>query len=50
MDNSESIQSVPDLFYAERLRKLVQDGKLESQGNLHYMRFSEVRLPEKPNQ
>ena len=36
---------IPDLFYAHRIRKLVQDGCLESQGNLEYMRFSEVRLP-----
>ena len=38
---------IPDLFYADRIRKLVQDGCLESQGNLAYMRFSEVRLPPK---
>lgn len=44
-DNSELIQNVPDVFYAERLRKLVKDGKLESEGDLDYMRFSEVRLP-----
>ena len=37
---------IPDLFYAERLRKLVQDGRLESQGDLAYMRFSEIRLPQ----
>ena len=37
---------IPDLFYAERLRKLVQDGRLESQGNLAYVRLSEVRLPQ----
>jgi len=32
-----------DVFYAERVRALVDSGKLESQGNLAYMRFSEVR-------
>jgi hypothetical protein len=32
-----------DVFYAERVRVLVDSGKLESQGNLAYMRFSEVR-------
>lgn len=35
---------IPDLFYAERVRQLVARGRLESQGNLSYMRFSEVRL------
>ena len=42
----KSVLGIPDLFYAERLRKLVQDGRLESQGNLAYMRLSEVRLPQ----
>jgi hypothetical protein len=37
--------SLPDIFYSQRVRKLVEDGRLESQGNLVYMRFSEVRLP-----
>jgi hypothetical protein len=36
---------ISDVFYAQRVRKLVEDGRLESQGNLAYMRFSEVRLP-----
>jgi Protein of unknown function len=36
---------VPDSFYAERIRALVAQGLLESQGNLMYMRFSEVRRP-----
>lgn len=39
------VPGIPDLFYAQRVRKLVQDSRLESQGNLAYMRFSEVRLP-----
>ncbi len=41
------VQGIPDLFYSQRVRKLVEDGRLESQGNLAYMRFSEVRLPMK---
>ncbi len=41
-----SIQNVPDLYYAERVRKLVAEGRLESQGNLNMMGYSEVRLPE----
>jgi hypothetical protein len=38
----------PDLshvFYAQRLIQLSDAGQLESQGNLEYMRFSEVRIP-----
>ena len=31
-------------FYAERIRLLAEKGQLESQGDLSYMRFSEVRL------
>jgi Protein of unknown function len=38
-----------DVFYAERIRALADQGQLESQGNLSYMRFSEVRLPAKTN-
>ena len=34
-----------DTFYAERVRALADQGRLESQGDLSYMRFSEVRLP-----
>ena len=42
--SEDSVPRVPDLFYAERVRHLVAAGKLESQGNLEYMRSSEVRL------
>jgi len=38
-------QGIPDVFYARRVRKLVRAGKLEADGNLAYMCFSEVRLP-----
>src|SRR5258708_2748241 len=31
-------------FYAERIRLLAEQGRLESQGDLSFMRFSEVRL------
>ena len=40
----DRILGIPDSFYAERIQKLVEAGLLESQGNLTYMRFSEVRL------
>ena len=33
------------VLYAKRIRPLAKQGRLESQGNLRYMRFSEVRLP-----
>src|SRR5437879_13117543 len=33
------------VFYAERLALLVDERRLESQGNVSYIRFSEVRLP-----
>jgi hypothetical protein len=35
-----------DVFYAQRVRSLVECGKLESNGDLSYMRFSEVRVSE----
>ena len=37
---------IPVTFYALRVKQLVTQGRLESQGNLDFMRFSEVRLPE----
>lgn len=45
MDDPRHIASVPDTFYGQRVCKLVEDGRLEAQGNVEYMRFSEVRLP-----
>ena len=38
------IEGVPDVYYAQRVRALVERGVLESAGNLAYMRYSEVRL------
>jgi len=46
-NNDIHIQGIPDVFYSERIRQLVKNGLLESQGNLHYMRYSEVRLTKK---
>jgi hypothetical protein len=34
------------VFYAMRIQTLADQGRLESQGDLNYMRFSEVRLPD----
>lgn len=35
----------PDVFYAQRVARLVELGKLKAEGDLGRMRFSEVRLP-----
>lgn len=43
----ERIKGIPDFYYAQRVTALVQDGRLEAQGNLQDMRYSEVRLPAK---
>ncbi|AJQ95079.1 DUF3658 domain-containing protein [Gynuella sunshinyii] len=36
--------SIPDVFYGERIKILANAGLLESQGNLKFMRYSEVRI------
>lgn len=41
---NESLPGIPDKFYAFRVRELARSGMLESQGDLSYMRYSEVRL------
>ena len=38
-----TFEGVPDVFYSQRIRRLVEKGILESAGNLNYMRYSEVR-------
>ncbi len=35
---------LPDVFFSQRIKHLVRAGRLESFGNLHYMRYSEIRL------
>jgi hypothetical protein len=40
----ELAPELPDVFFAQRVTKLVKEGKLESQGALGYMRFCEVKL------
>lgn len=35
---------VPDVYFASRVRRLVEAGRLVAVGNLDHMRFSEVRL------
>ena len=36
-------KGLPDVFYAQRVKSFVEDGLLESQGNLNRMRYSEVK-------
>jgi hypothetical protein len=39
------VPGLPDTFYAQRVRALVDRGALVAEGNLDFMRYSEVRLP-----
>lgn len=45
LEPPEGIAELPYGYLAQRVQALVASGRLESQGNLDYMRFSEVRLP-----
>ena len=38
----DNLHGIPDVYYAQRVRHLVEEGTLESQGNLACMRYSEV--------
>jgi hypothetical protein len=42
---SVRLPGLPDLYYAGRIRALVARGLLLAEGNLNFMRHSEVRLP-----
>jgi Protein of unknown function len=42
---SDAASGVPDVYYAQRIAKLVNAGLLERRGNPLRMRFSEVRVP-----
>jgi len=42
---SVRVAGLPDVYYAQRVRSLVAKGVLLSEGNLDFMRYSEVRLP-----
>lgn len=44
MELSKELPGIPDSYYATRVVSLVDQGLLESQGNLEHMRYSEVRL------
>jgi hypothetical protein len=45
----ENLGGIPDLYFAHRVRNLVEAGRLESQGNLSCMGIGEVRLPKDSN-
>ena len=38
------VPGLPDTYYGQRISALVDEGRIEAQGNVEYMRFSEVRL------
>ena len=38
------IKGIPDIFYIQRIKLLVNNGLLQSQGNLDSIRFSEIKL------
>ena len=44
MDLQSEFQHIPDVFYSTRVIHLVEQNKLEAQGDLRRMRYSEVRL------
>ena len=41
----DRVVGIPDVYYSQRVQKLVKEGALEAQGDLSYMRYSEVRRP-----
>ena len=44
-DPTLRVPGLSDLFYAERVKVLVVTGALIADGNLDYVRYSEVRRP-----
>jgi tetratricopeptide (TPR) repeat protein len=44
MDPALRVPGLPDVFYAQRVRLLVARGLLVAEGDLRFMRYSEVRL------
>ena len=45
MDLENEYKDLPDLFYGERVIDLVLNKNLVSQGDIHQMRYGEVKLP-----
>ena len=48
MEPSARVPGLPDLYYAQRVKSLVEKGLLLAEGNLSSMRYSEVRLAQAP--
>ena len=44
IDLADKYPEIPDVYYSQRIRALVTSGALAADGNLSYMRYSEVRL------
>lgn len=44
LDNCEKLEGESDITISDRVRVLVDKGKLEARGNLSKMRNSEIRL------
>ena len=40
------IRGIPDIFYAQRVRRLVEKGLLVYEGDLNRMRHCEVKIPD----
>ena len=38
------LRGIPDIYYAQRVRRFVAEGALELEGDYINMRYSEVRL------
>ena len=47
-DSYREFPGLPDVFYSTRIKHLAARGLIEAAGNLDRMRYSEIRLPEKP--
>jgi hypothetical protein len=39
------INGIPDIYYSQRIRNMVDEKQLVARGDLSYMRYSEVRKP-----
>lgn len=40
------VEGIPDIFYAQRVRSLVERGQLVHEGDLNRMRYCEVKIPD----
>ncbi|MEW8295451.1 MAG: DUF3658 domain-containing protein [Candidatus Thiodiazotropha sp.] len=45
LELANKINGIPDIYYSQRIRKLVDEKQLVARGDLSYMRYSEVRKP-----